>query len=131
MHDPFKVEKRKPLTTKQRVELFRSSGGKCCICGLPIQGAVEGWDVYEGEDFIDEHIEPLWRNGTNDLKNRGVAHVKCARKKTAKEATDRSKVRRTALKMYGFKKSKNPMRGGKRDVFKKKLNGTVVRRDED
>ena len=61
--------------------------------------------------------------------NRAPAHVKCAREKTDREATDRSKGRRVSEKHFGAKKVKSrPMMGTKASGWKKKLNGEVVRR---
>jgi hypothetical protein len=66
--------KRKPLTPTQRLKLFESEGGKCCICGLKIVGK-----------FIDEHKRALGLAGGNEMDNRGVAHPKCAEVKTREE----------------------------------------------
>lgn len=119
-HDPYAVTPRKRLTDKQRLQLFISEQGICCLCGHKIDGVKEMWD---------EHIDPLWLNGTNERSNRGVAHVSCARKKTAKEAGDRSKVRDVAEKHYGAHRAKTrPMPCGRRSPFKKRMDGSVVRR---
>lgn len=120
VHDPYAVTQRKPLTSKQRMELFVEHKGLCCICGLKIK-PVEAW--------IDEHRSPLWRDGTNDLPNRGPAHVKCARVKTDKEATERAKGRRIAEKHFGaHQSSSRPLPGTKRSGLKKRFDGTVERR---
>jgi len=120
--DPYRVERRKPLTDKERVELFVSHDGTCCICGGKIR---------VGERWIDEHVEPLWRSGTNDADNRAPAHLACAREKTRGEATDRAKARRLAAKHLGAHAKKGPaMAGTKRSKWKKKMNGETVRRDE-
>lgn len=104
MHDPYEVTKRKPLTKKERMQLFLDCKGLCCLCGGNI--AFKEWIDLTAEEiqqlrFIDEHRAPLWRNGTNDKENRGVAHVTCATEKTRAEATDRAKGRRIAEKHYG------------------------------
>jgi 5-methylcytosine-specific restriction enzyme A len=52
----LELHARKPLTTKQRVELFRDHKGVCCVCGGKIK---------VGEKWIDEHIDPLGMTGTN------------------------------------------------------------------
>jgi 5-methylcytosine-specific restriction endonuclease McrA len=122
-HDPYAVEKRKPLTPKQRMQLFVDRGGVCCECG---------GKIHVGEKWIDEHINPLSRTGSNNWDNRGIAHEKCARKKTSREATERSKVRSVAAKHFGAGKTSKgrPMAGTKASGWKKKLDGTVVRRDK-
>lgn len=93
MHDPYYVEPRKPLTAKQRMEMFVRHNGICCICGGRIDGVREKW--------IDEHRKALWRDGTNDPENRAPAHVRCAQEKTSAEATERSKGRSIAEKHFG------------------------------
>jgi 5-methylcytosine-specific restriction endonuclease McrA len=119
LHDPYSVEPRKPLTSKQRLKLFLERNGICCICGHKIE-TLKPW--------IDEHIIPLWLGGSNDLSNRGVAHERCARVKTAKEATERASIRKKAERHFGAHTSKHPMPCGRKSKWKKKMNGEVVPR---
>lgn len=119
VHDPYRVEPRKPLTNKQRLQMFIRHNGICCICGHKIDGVHEMWD---------EHINPLWLNGDNSAENRAPAHARCAREKTAGEAKVRAKIRRRAEAHYGAKRSRNPMPCGRRSPWKKKINGQVVPR---
>lgn len=72
---PQPTTKRKPLTKLRRAAMFAEHEGKCVICGLPIIG----------KKWIDEHIKALGLNGTNDMKNRGPAHLTCAAVKTHDE----------------------------------------------
>lgn len=120
-HNPYYVEPRKPLTSKQRLEMFIRHNGICCICGFKIDGVREMWD---------EHINPLWLAGDNSAENRAPAHVRCARQKTASEATDRAKIRSSAEKHFGAYRPKGrPMPGSRRSGLKRKMDGTVVRRE--
>lgn len=119
VHDPYAVENRRPLTPKQKLQMFVEAKGICCICGCKINNVHEAWD---------EHQNPLWLNGDNSAPNRAPAHEKCARKKTATEAALRSKIRNTAEKHFGAKVSSNPMPCGRKSRFKKKMNGQVVER---
>ena len=118
-HNPYAVTSRKPLTAKQRLQLFIAEGGTCCICGGQIDGVREAWD---------EHIDPLWLTGDNARANRGVAHERCARVKTSGEATTRAKVRSVAERHFGAKRPARPMPGSRRSAWKKKVNGEVIRR---
>ena len=113
--NPYSVTPRKPLTPKQRLQSFIDAGGKCCICGGKIDAVKERW--------IDEHEIPLSLDGTNDKSNRGPAHERCAKVKTAKEAGERAKGRSAAERHMGAKRSK--MRNPR---WKKKVNGQVVER---
>jgi hypothetical protein len=57
------VEKRVPLTARQRAELALAQKGICgCGCGDKLDHAREG--------TIDEHWNPLGLTGSNDMANR-------------------------------------------------------------
>lgn len=66
--------KRKRLSTKDRVALFRANAGICHICKLPIM-AGQTWDV--------SHVIPLAQGGKDDDSNRAPAHRSCHRKLTS------------------------------------------------
>jgi DNA repair exonuclease SbcCD ATPase subunit len=117
-------EERDKLSRKEVAELFLSQQGKCPLCGQKLQ--TKGHVPVE---FIDEHMEPLWRKGTNDLNNRGLVCKPCAKTKTAEEATERAKAKRVRDKhISAIPKSKTAMPFGRQDRRKKKLNGQVVDR---
>jgi 5-methylcytosine-specific restriction protein A len=89
-------ERRKPLTALQRLALFEEHKGICCICGEKIDGTREKW--------IDEHGRALGLLGSNDLSNRGPAHVRCAQRKTSKEDLPRiAKAKRQKAVAVGAK----------------------------
>lgn len=118
-------EERERLTRKQFVELFMRQDGRCANekCGqkLPIKG---GRVV-----CVDEHVNPLWRGGSNDLKNRELWCKPCTRPKTAKEATERGKVNRVRDKHIGAPMRKSrPMPFGRDSKLKKKITGEIVPR---
>jgi len=119
-HDPYHVTSRKPLTAKQKLKMFVEHNGICCVCGGKIDGVKQAWD---------EHVDPLWRDGTNDMQNRRPVHVACARQKSADETKDRAKGQRIAEKHFGAKEKRGPaMPGTKRSGWKRKINGETVRR---
>ena len=119
--DPYAVAPRKPLSNKQRLQMFLDAGGVCAICGGRIDGVREVWD---------EHMTPLWLGGSNEEWNRKPVHARCARTKTAREATDRAKVRRVAEKHYGAARPKG-FRKPKGAKFDWSQGRYVVRRDEE
>jgi len=93
---------RKPLTPRQRLALFEAHKGLCCICGLPIDYA---------KGFVDEHIRPLGLAGSNDLDNRGPAHIHCAAVKTEGDLAAIAKAKRVKAKAIGARPApKRPMR---------------------
>lgn len=80
---------RKPLTGKQRAELALAQGGRCgCGCGEKLDHAREG--------TIDEHMNPLGLTGTNDLENRRLFRLPCAKAKTKRDKTAIAKAKRLA-----------------------------------
>ena len=106
----LELEPRKPLTTKQRVELFRYHKGMCCICGGQIK-AGEAWDV--------EHNRPLAMGGTNDSNNLAPAHRKCHASKTKQDVANIAKAKRNEAKHFGAKVKKPwPKRGEYRSNVK-------------
>lgn len=118
--------KRKPLTKRQRTQLHERDKGICCICGL--------W-VNPMKPWIDEHKRALALGGTNDMENRGVAHIECAAIKTlerdmpaivkAKRQKDmqisRDPLARPKLQSAGFPKSYKPPKTGKVRIEKQRL----------
>jgi 5-methylcytosine-specific restriction endonuclease McrA len=122
MHDPYEVNPRAKLSPKKRLKLFLEHSGRCCLCGGVIS---------IGQPYIVEHILPLFLGGTNDWENLAPAHERCATTKTQKEAKERAKGRRIAEKHYGSRQSKRPMAGSKASKYRRKMDGTVVRREDD
>jgi 5-methylcytosine-specific restriction protein A len=120
--DPYSVVQRKPLTNRQMIHMFIYAKGVCELCGQKIDGIRDMWD---------EHMTPLWVGGSNEEWNRKPVHRRCGQAKTSKEATQRARIRSFAEFHYGAKRSRTPMPGGKRSAWKKKMDGSVVRRDEE
>jgi hypothetical protein len=116
-------EDRNRLTKKQIVALFMEQDGKCCLCSQELK--TKG---HLPIDFIDEHINPLWRGGSNELQNRGLACKPCAGEKTSTEATARAKGKRVTERFIGVKKPKNPMPGSRNSRWKRRMDGTVEER---
>lgn len=125
-HDPTYVQPRKPLTKKQRLELYLSAQGRCQApnCGKKITLT----------EMVDEHLLPLWLaqkdQDLNAKVNRRCFCQDCAGAKTAKEATERAKGRRVAKKHTATGKitKGKPMPFGRNSKLKKKFNGKVVPR---
>jgi 5-methylcytosine-specific restriction endonuclease McrA len=112
---------RKRLTTSQRVEIFTSTGGVCHICGGRISGG-QAWEV--------EHVIPLALGGLDKPQNMRPAHPICHREKTSVDAGDTARAKRREAKHIGAKApSRRPMPGSRASRFKKRMDGTVVRRE--
>lgn len=118
---PITLHKRKPLTTNERVKLFRDHGGLCCICGGKIHAPKEKW--------WDEHELALALGGSNDWENRGPAHVACAKEKTRKDMGAIAQAKRREAKHIGAeRKTSRPIPGSKASSLRKRMNGNVERR---
>jgi hypothetical protein len=122
VREPIGPTRRKRLTLAERNLLLIRQGFRCgCGCGgTLIEAAV-----------IDEHLIPLELSGTNDLKNRALYLVDCAKKKTRKDRKAIAHVHRLLKKADPAtrKKTRRPIksRGFDRSL-RKKLDGSVVRR---
>lgn len=120
--DIFTPTPRRNMTAKRRLKIFLAHNSVCCLCKQPIDGTRSRWIV--------EHLTPLADGGEDVDENCAPAHETCAKPKTKKEAGDRSRMRKSAEARFGAKERKGfaTNRIGK---WKKKMDGSVVRRDED
>lgn len=95
------TEARKPLTPKQRAELFAAHEGRCYLCGEKIKS---------GEPWDDEHVIQRWVSGDDSLANRRPAHrLTCHKVKTANDATVRAKVKRIIAREDGTRRERKPI----------------------
>lgn len=116
---------RKRLTPRQRLSVWEREKGICCICHAPIDGVREKWIV--------EHVIALELGGLDDESNMAPAHKACAAAKTGGKDGDHAraaKAKRAKRRHIGISESKNPLPGGKRSRWKKKMDGSVVPRDD-
>jgi len=113
--------KRVRITAKMRADIFLSRGGMCHLCSMK---------VVPGEDWDVSHDIPLEAGGKDDATNWFVAHRKCHRVHTSTvDAPLIAKVKRIHQKHVGAKKSRSPMPLGRNSGFKRKMDGTIVRRE--
>jgi hypothetical protein len=112
--------KRKRFTTSQRFELLKRMNYRCHLCsGLIFPG--QAWDI--------SHEIPIELGGADDEANRKAAHRKCHVKQTAEiDIPAIAKARRVSAKHHGAAVTRRPMRGGRNDALKKRMDGTVVLR---
>jgi 5-methylcytosine-specific restriction endonuclease McrA len=114
--------KRVRITAKIRADIFMNHGGICHLCSMK---------VVPGEDWDVSHDIPLEAGGKDDATNWLVAHRKCHRVHTSTvDAPLIAKVKRIHQKHVGAKKSRTPMPLGRNSAFKRKMDGTVVRREK-
>lgn len=128
------MAKRKPLTGLRRAKFFEDHDGICHICKCKIQVG-EAWDdehkiprelANEDGEILDPETGEYM--DVDDLRNRGPAHKACHKPKTAKDISTIAKCKRVKAKHIGAWRSKTPMPGSKASGWKKKMDGTVVKR---
>lgn len=110
--------KRKRLSTTERLQLLERENSRCHLCKGEVQPG-QAWDV--------SHEIPLALGGADDDENRRAAHRKCHRSHTARiDIPTIAKAKRVHAKYRGAAISQRPMRGGRRDALKRRMDGTVV-----
>jgi hypothetical protein len=119
----LKAPPRKRMTTAQRREFYNAACGgnefpMCNLCPQP---------VLPREEWVESHVPiPHAWNG----KETGVAHKRCNDLYWQKvEAPRLAKARHQYDMARGIKVARNPVRGGRQDPWKRKMDGTVVDRE--
>lgn len=79
--------KRKPLTRREFGCLLMRQEGRCYACNGKL-------DFSKPRQVVDEHLQALASLGGNELENRALSCLQCAKDKTSKEAPGLAKVRR-------------------------------------
>jgi len=119
------VPARKSYTTKQRVEIFERASGICCECGMKIH-VNEIWHVgHIKTRALGSSTEDL-----NGIQNLAPAHAKCNLDRANNEEKPAiAKAERIWAKHIGATVKRGPaIPGSKRSGWRKKMDGTVVRR---
>lgn len=113
-------KKRKSISAKQRLKLFMDHDGVCHICGGKITVG-EAWHV--------EHVVPLALGGDDEEANWRPAHSKCHKGKTKTDVTAVAKAKRREASHHGIRTTRAPLPFGRQSKWKKKMDGTVVKRE--
>ncbi len=108
---------RRAMSPTRRLRIWEANGGKCCLCGLLIDGAREKWIV--------EHKRALALGGADDDANCGPAHEACADEKTQRQDMPAIvKAKRQKMKALGIRK----LSSLRHPTLKKCLDGRVIDR---
>ncbi|TXM96970.1 HNH endonuclease [Methylobacterium sp. WL64] len=113
--------KRRSLSGRRRLEVWEKTAGTCILCDRRIDGVRERWIV--------EHIRALELGGMDDIDNMGPAHEACGREKTRDDHARTAEAKRQKIRHLGATVVARPMPGSRAGPLKRKVNGTVVRRD--
>jgi len=106
------------------LRLLRKQGERCAHCTRPLKPG----------NIQREHVKPIWEGGRNRESNIELWCINpCALDKNGEENTRRADADRAAAKHWGFKapskkKRSRPVPGSRASPWKKKVDGTVVRR---
>jgi|SRR6478609_1538790 len=109
---------RKEFTTKTKAQAFMRANGRCEECGYRLTPG----------KFDYDHTRPDGLLGCNDLANCRVICIGCHNEKTREDIGRIAKAKRMQASYIGAKQSRNPLPGGKRSLWKRKLDGKVVLR---
>jgi 5-methylcytosine-specific restriction endonuclease McrA len=103
-----------------RRRIFDAAGGKCHISGREIRPG-ERWEL--------EHKIALCNGGEHRESNLAPALYQPHKEKTAQDVAVKSKISRIRNRHLGIKKRKGrPIMGSKASGWKRKFDGSVVRR---
>jgi 5-methylcytosine-specific restriction endonuclease McrA len=124
---------RRPSSTKVRRECFDRwkyadplTGRMmmdCHICGAQIDPGKNpnGWEA--------EHVIRRVLSEDDGVENVRPAHTHCHKPKTAADLRENAKGRRVSDRHFGIKRRGSSFQTNRNGRFKKKMNGTVERRD--
>lgn len=104
-----------------RLRVFERHGGICYLTGRKI---------FPGDQWDLDHVRALCNGGENRESNLAPALRDAHRKKTAEDVKARAKADRVRKKHLGIKTSRSVVPGSRASKWKKRLDGTVVPRDE-
>lgn len=114
--------KRRSLSGHSRLKAWERTGGICVVCDQPIDGVRERWIV--------EHIRALELGGADEIGNMGPAHDTCGREKTREDHARSAQAKRQKIRHLGAAGGGKPLIGSRASRLKRKIDGTVVRRDD-
>lgn len=114
--------KRRSLSGHSRLKARERTGGVCVVCDQPIDGVRERWIV--------EHIRALELGGADEIENMGPAHDMCGREKTRDDHARSAQAKRQKIRHLGAGVAARSLPGSRASGLKRKIDGTVVRRDD-
>jgi 5-methylcytosine-specific restriction protein A len=118
------MTERREFTAKTKLAAWERSGGNCENCGVKI---------YAGMGPEYDHAIRCELGGTNDLDNCRVLCRNCHGAKTyGRDIPEAAKGKRLRKSRAGIDKPRSrPMPGTKASGLRKRMNGTVERRERD
>ena len=108
-----------PFPPRVRLRILHRYMDRCARCGR---------EVRPGTHFTCDHIIAIINGGQNRETNGQPLCDWCNAAKNASDVTDKRKVANVSKKAYGLKQSRNPIPGGRRTKWRRRMDGTVERR---
>jgi len=113
--------RRRKMTPSRALKIWEQHKGVCVLCKEPIDGVRDDW-------FI-EHVRALENGGSDEDDNLGPAHLWHKATKDAEDHSLAARSKRIKRRHLGIKRRKGPpIPGSKDSPWKRKLDGTLVRR---
>lgn len=110
-----------PIPQRVKLRIVEAQFGVCaCGCGV---------ELGQGEAIEFDHTLALILGGENRETNIRALRAPCHKPKTAADVKIKAKIARVRAKHLGIEKPKSRLPCSKSSPFKKRLDGTVVRRD--
>ena len=110
------------IPARVKLRIFEAHGGRCYLSGRKIN---------PGDAYDFDHKLALCNGGENRESNLAPVLRVEHRKKTADDVNIRAKADRVRKKHLGIWKPKTIVPGSKASPWKKRADGTVVRRDQE
>lgn len=107
------------LPDRIRVRVFMRHGGRCHCCHRFIRTG-EAWDC--------DHIIALANGGQHRESNLAPILSEHHRKKTKSDVAEKSATYQSRKRHLGLKRPKHPMPGSRASKWKRKMDGTIVKR---
>lgn len=120
MSEDVGTTRRGTISKRRKLLIWEREHGKCMVCAAKLRPG----------NFIFEHVRPLGLGGEDTDDNIRLTCKGCASEKTKADMASINKAKRQKTAYLGLKKSKSPLPFGRGSKFKKKMDGTVVRREE-
>ena len=110
------------IPVRVQARLFLAAGGRCQNCSRKCGLGGERWEA--------DHIKSLINGGENRETNLQILCRECHRQKTKGDVAEKALVYRKQVWAIGAKKKRSKFACAKTSKWKKKLDGTVVPRDD-
>lgn len=111
------------IPPRVKLRIIDRQGGRCGACVRKLG--------MSGEAIEFDHVLALVLGGAHREANLQALCMFCHREKTTQDVAQKAKNTSVRAKHLGVRETKQPLPGGRRTPWKRKINGAVVRRDEE